>query len=42
LGVKARARVAQLFSFERRKRELSTVIQEVTKSLNPQRSDRKK
>jgi glycosyltransferase involved in cell wall biosynthesis len=42
LGVKARARVAQLFSFERRKRELSTVIQEVTKALNPQRSDRKK
>jgi glycosyltransferase involved in cell wall biosynthesis len=41
LGAKARARVAQLFSFERRKRELSTVIQEVTKALIPQPSDRK-
>ena len=41
LGAKARARVAQLFSFERRKRELAAIIEEVTRAKNIQSSDRK-
>jgi glycosyltransferase involved in cell wall biosynthesis len=40
LGAKARAQVSQLFSFERRKRELSAVIDSVTRNKNVNISDR--
>ena len=41
LGAKARARVAELFSFERRKHELSSVLETVTRAKSAHISDRK-